>query len=360
MSNATLRSAVLATLALSAALLGCGREPAQPGIASAAPIGVSVEPVREAAWVAGFEVSATIEPSRRALPGTVLLGRVVEVLHDVGDTVRAGAVLARVASGEVDARLAQAEAGVAAAQAAEQNAWTMRQRLERLAARQAASASSVEAAVAAHEGARAQRVAAEQAVAAARTYVGYAEIRAPFAGVVAERRIEAGDMAAPGSPLFMIEDLARVKVEAQVAESRALGLVPGQAVEVAVPAAGAAPWAGTVDAVLPAADPGSRTFTVRVLLENAERRLRSGMFARVRLPGESQPVTAVPRTAVVRRGPLAFVFVVAGDSVARIRWITLGPTREQAVVVESGLAPGESIVVDPPASLADGMRVEAR
>ncbi len=360
MASPMLRDTALGTLVLTASLLGCGGEPAPPKSASDAPIPLSVEPAREAAWAAGLEVSATIAPSRRALPGTLLPGRIVEVLHDAGDMVRAGALLARVASGEVDARLAQAEAGVAAARAAEQNAWTMRQRLERLAAREAASASSVEAAVAAHEGARAQRVAAEQAVEAARTWVAYAEIRAPFTGVVVERRIEAGDMAAPGTPLFVIEDLARVKVEAQLAESRAAALLPGQVVEVEVPSAGAAPWAGTIDAVLPAADPGSRTFTVRVLLDNAERRLRSGMFARVRFLGGSEPVTTVPETAVVRRGPLAFVFVVAGDGVARIRWITLGSTRQHAVVVASGLTPGESIVVDPPADLADGTRVGAR
>jgi RND family efflux transporter MFP subunit len=178
--------------------------------------------------------------------------------------------------------------------------------------------------------------------------------------VVAERRVEAGDMATPGAPLFVVEDLSRVKVEAQVAESWAVALVAGDAVEVDVPALGATGLRGAIDEVLPAADPGSRTLTVRVLLDNAERRLRSGLFARIRLPGSAAPVTTVPATAIVRRGPLAGVFVVSQDRVARIRWVALGAERDRTVVVESGLAAGESVVVDPPADLLDGTPVEAR
>ena len=344
-----------------AATLGChgGAEPgAKPE--ARAPIRAAVVPAASIAWPSGLEVTGTIEAARRALPGTSLLGRVVTVLHDAGDAVGAGAVLARIESAEVDARLAQAEAAVAAARAGETNAQGTRERLERLLAKEAATESAVDAAVAAHEAARAQRAAAEQAVAAARTWVAHADVRAPFAGVVTERRVEAGDTAMPGTPLFVVEDTARVKVEAQVAESHALGLARGDVVEVDVPALGTSALRGSIDEVLPAANPGSRTFTVRVLLDNPARRLRSGLFARVRLPGAEESVTTVPETAVVRRGPLAGVFVVSSDGKARIRWVTLGARRDGACAVESGLAAGESVVVDPPADLLDGSPVEAR
>lgn len=339
---------------------GCAHDARRAPGAPAAPLRVALEPAAETTWAAGLEVSATVQPLRRAMPGTVLIGRVEQVLHREGDTVAAGAVLARVEDREVRARLAQAEAGVAAARAAEQNAKRMRERMERLQARDAASKRSVDDAVAAHDGAVAQREAAEQAVAAARMYVSYANVVAPFAGVVVERRVEAGDTAAPGMPLFVVEDLSRVKIEAEVPESAALALSPGAAVVVELPAADPTEWSGTIDAILPAADAHSRTFTVRVVLDNPGRRLRPGMFGRVRLPAVDQPVVTLPLDAVVRRGPLAAAFVVDAEGLARLRWVTLGRARDGRVAVLTGLAAGEGVVIDPPADLADGARVEAR
>jgi len=354
---------IRSTAASSALLLllvvaGCGVDVPEHPVSSATPIAVTVERVTESAWAAGLEVSATVLPLRRAMPGTVLMGRVEEVRYDVGDAVSSGAVLARVESREVSARLAQAEAGVAAARAMEQNALLMRQRLERLVARDAASKKSLDDAVAGHDATVAQVEAAEAAVEAARMYVSYSDIASPFDGVVVEKRVEVGDTAAPGMPLFVVEDLSRVKVEAQVPESTALALKPGNELDVDLPGAGPGPWRGNIDEVLPSADPRSRTFTVRVILNNAEGRLRSGMYGRFRLPGAESQVMTVPATAIVRRGPLAGVFVVGTDSVARLRWITLGAERDTRFLVLTGLAPGETFVVDPPADLRDGSRVE--
>jgi RND family efflux transporter MFP subunit len=342
-------------------LSGCAERAGEQAPAAAGPaIRVHVERVVETAQVGGLEVSGTLHPLRRAMPGTVLIGRVERVLHREGDAVAAGAVLARVESREVQARLAQAQAGVEAARAAERNALGTRQRLERLVARSAASQKSVEDAVAQHDAAVAQRQAAEQAVAAARTYVAYADVVAPFAGVVVERRVEVGDMAAPGATLFVIDDLSRVNLEAQVPEAAALALAPKTEVDVELPAADPAARRGTIDEVLPTADAQSRTFTLRVALDNADGHLRSGMYGRVRLPGASETSLSLPASAVLHRGPLAFAFVVGDDGAARLRALALGRTQGDRIVVSSGLRAGESIVADPPAELADGMRVETQ
>jgi len=340
---------------------GCAGAPRPPADPSAGPaVAVSVAAAESVAWTDDLEVSATVHALRRALPGTVLMGRVEQVLRREGDAVQSGAVLARVEAREVRSRLAQAEAGVAAARALEHNARLMRERLERLHARQAAAQKSVDDAIAAHAAAAAQREAAEQAVAAARMYVSYADVVAPFAGVVVERRIEPGDTAAPGMPLFAIEDLSRVKVEAEVAETAALALAPGQPVRVELSADAATPRDATIAEILPTADAQSRTFTVRVLLDNPDGALRSGMFARLRLPGAARAAVTLPARAVVRRGPLTGVHVVGADGVARLRWIALGAERDGRAAVLAGLAAGERVVLDPPADFADGTRVEAR
>ncbi len=348
-------------IALALVLSGCGGpRPAERPDGTGAPLAVAAEAPKEAPWAAAREVSAGVEPWRRATPGTVLMGRVVEVVRHEGDRVAAGDVLARIDARDVRAREAQAEAGVAAARAMEENARAMRERMERLYARQAASKKNLDDAVAAHEAARANLRAAEEGAGAAKAMAGYADVRAPFAGTVTERRVEAGDIAAPGMPLFTVEDRSRMKVEAQVAESGLAGIAVGAGVEVALDAPGPEVRRGTLTEILPSADPASRTFRIRVLLDNADGALRSGAFARVRLAGAASPAArlSVAETAVVRRGPLTGVFVVDAGSVARLRYVALGGARDGRIEVLSGLDPSDRVVTSPPAALEDGRKVE--
>ena len=357
--------ALLLAAALASAACGGGRG-AQRATAEQAALPAALETASETAWPAGSELTASVLPFRRATPGTVLMGRVDQVLHREGDRVRAGTVLARVESRDVAARLAQARAGVTAARAMEENARLMKERMERLHASQAATQKNLEDARAGHEAASANLEAAREGVKAAELYVAYSNVTAPFDGVIVEKRIELGDMAAPGMPLFVVEDTSKMKIEAAVPESAASGLASGRAVEVEIPAAGAALRRGAVSEILPAADPRSRTFTVRVLLDNHDGALRSGMFARLHISaGEAAgapegAVVTVPETALVRQGPLAGLFVVDDAGVARLRWITTGETREGRVAILTGLSAGERFVVSPPPELADGRRVEVK
>lgn len=354
-ASRTLAAALAGIVVLLAAACGGGHEP--PAREAGPPVAAPVATVGEIAWTGGLEVTAGIEPFRRATPGTVLMGRVEAILKAEGDRVRAGDVLARIASGDVAARRAQAEAGVAASRAMEENARRTRERMERLHARQAASDKNLEDAVAGHDAALAQLRAAEEGLLAAGVYVDYAAVKSPFDGVVTARNVEKGDMAAPGMPLFVVEDTARMKVVAQVAESGAAGLRAGAPAEVVVSSLGDEIRYGVVDEILPSADPRSRTFTVRVVLDNADGRLRSGMFARLRLPGKAgsgASAVVVPEGAIVRRGPLTGVFLVDDGGIARLRWVTLGGSREGAFEVLTGLRAGERIVTAPPAELEDG------
>lgn len=349
--------AALAALGLTAC--GGSKHAARP-VGDGTPLPVVVETARDAAWISGSEVSAGLEPFRRATPGTLLMGRVVRIVRREGDRVAAGDLLAQVDSRDAAARQAQAEAGVAAAEAMERNARAMRERTERLFARQAASKKSLDDAVAAHEAAVANVRAAKEGVGAAQVMVGYADVRAPFAGTVVERRIEAGDIAAPGMPLFVVEDRSKMKVEAQVPESTLAGLAVGRVVEVSISTASPRVLSGTLAEILPSADPASRTFRVRVILDNADGALRSGMFARLRLPGTPASRLSVPESAVVRRGPLTGVFVVDAGGVARLRYVTLGETQEGRIEVLTGLEPDERVVTVPPLALEDGRKVEVR
>jgi RND family efflux transporter MFP subunit len=304
-------------------------------VGKSAKAGVSLERASDRSWSEAWEATAGLQPIRRAMPGTILMGRVEAVVH-------------------------QAEAGAAAARAQEENARLTRDRIRRLHERDAASQKNLDDADSGYEAAAAGLKAAEEGVEAARVMKSYSRITAPFPGVIVEKRIEEGDTAAPGMPLFVIEDTSRMKLEASVPESWLVRLKVGSPVEVAAEAAGFESRRGTLAEILPAVDPRSRTLTVRVLLDNPDRSLRSGMFARLRIPGEVRSALAVPEAALVRRGPLTGVFVVDESKTARLRWVTVGSRQDSWVEVLTGLKAGERFVASPDADLEDGTRVEER
>jgi RND family efflux transporter MFP subunit len=351
-------AAMLVGGAMLAAACGGGRETARTK--GAPPAAAVVAAVQAVPWSRALTVTADAIPFRRATPGTILMGRVDQILRREGDRVRAGDVLAQVESRDVVARLAQAEAGAAAASAMERNAKLTKERMERLLAKQAATQKNLEDATAGYEAAAASLKAAEEGVTAARMYVSYSRVVAPFDGIVAERHVEAGDTVAPGMPLFVVEDTSKMKIEAQVPETAVRGLSVGQPVEIEVDAAAAGTLRTTLSEILPSADPRSRTRAVRALVDNPDGALRPGMSARMRLAGQEGRALALPEMALVRRGPLTGVFVLDGQGVARLRWITVGEARGGRVEVLTGLAEGEQIVTEPPADLEDGRRVEAR
>jgi RND family efflux transporter MFP subunit len=345
--------------ALMLSVTGCGGEKVSQ-VREQAKVGVSLERASEVPWSEAMEATAGLQPLRRAAPGTVLMGRVSEVLHQEGDRVKAGEILARVESRDVQARLAQAQAAVSAARAQETNARLTLERIQRLHERNATSQKSLDDASAGYEAAAAGMKAAEEGVAAATVMVGYSIITAPFAGVVAKRQVEVGDTASPGMPLFVVEETRKMKLEASVPESWLARLAVGDEVEVEVESAAGGTRRGSVAEILPSVDPQTRTVMVRVLLENDDSALRSGMFARLRIGAGSRAALLVPESSLVRRGPLTGIFVVNPEGVAHLRWITVGEARDGRVEVLTGLKTGEGYVAAPAPELADGMQVEAK
>jgi RND family efflux transporter MFP subunit len=163
-------------------------------------------------------------------------------------------------------------------------------------------------------------------------------------------------MAVPGQPLLVLDDARRYRLEVEVGES-AMGLVRlGQSVPVTLDSIGRA-LDGRVVEIVPAADPGSRSVTVKLELP-ALPGLRSGLFGRASFPAAERLVLLVPGAALVERGQLTAIYVVDGQSVARLRLVTAGPRRGDRVEILSGLSPGERIVTQGTERVVDGTRVE--
>lgn len=218
-----------------------------------------------------------------------------------------------------------------------------------------ASVGEAEAAVG---GSRAAAGQAAAEVAVAGSDLAYAEIVAPFDGVVVKKLAWQGEMTAPGAPLLEVQDVRQVRLEAAVPEDQLARLRVNGLVPVRIDALGRE-VRGTVKQIVPSGDAGSRTFTVKVALDNADGRIVPGMYGRLRLAQGTRTVLTVPVGAVVRRGQLESVLVVDEGDVARLRLVKTGRDRDGEVEVLSGLQPGERVVREP-GTVTDGDRVASR
>jgi RND family efflux transporter MFP subunit len=313
------------------------------------------------------------------------MGYVREVNVQAGDRVREGQLLVTLDARDLDVNSRRAEAAlieirssapeadsaVAAAKANLDLAQATFKRMQDLFSKKSISnqefdeaSAKLKAAQAAHEMAQARRVQldaqaarVQQEVRATEVARSYAEISAPFAGVVTAKSADPGALALPGAPLLTIEREGAYRLEASVEESRLSAIRVGQAVSVTLDGVDHTLEA-RVSEIVPAVDAASRSYTVKIDLPSAPA-LRSGVFGRASFHLGSRPTLTIPAAAVSERGQLQSV-LVAESGVARIRMITAGQKSKDQVEVLSGLTVGEKVIFPIPLGLADGARVEAR
>ena len=187
--------------------------------------------------------------------------------------------------------------------------------------------------------------------------LAYTTITAPFAGVIIAKRVNAGDLATPGTVLLELEDNHRLQVRTALPESLIARVRMGDRLTVHVPAAGVE-VAAAVAEIGPASDPSSRSAAITLDLP-AGADLRSGQFARVLVPAESAIALLVPESAVLPSGQMDRVFVIEGDT-ARLRLVRTGQRRDGLVEILAGLDPGETVATGNNRLLENGRRVRVQ
>lgn len=307
------------------------------------PVTVPVARVEAREIPALVELTGTVQAAERAAISARVSGVVSRVAVSLGSTVAAGEVLVTLEAGEITARLRQAEAQLAQA----------KRHLERdrsLLARDAATPETVRT--------RADQFAIAQAAhQEARSMLAYTTITAPFAGVIIAKRVNAGDLATPGTVLLKLEDNRRLQVRTALPESLIARVRMGDRLTVHVPAAGVE-VAAAVAEIGPASDPSSRSAAITLDLP-AGADLRSGQFARVLVPAESAIALLVPESAVLPAGQMDRVFVIEGDT-ARLRLVRTGQRRDGLVEILAGLDPGETVATGNNRLLENGRRVRVQ
>lgn len=384
----------LVAVAAACGSLGEDQEPET----SRSPVPVQVEVVRRVPVESGLELTGTVRARVVAPLASKVMAQVVSVSVEEGSRVAQGDVLVRLDDRSARVQVAQAEAtlteakaasdeverAIRAAESAREEALAQAelakatyarfeelferrsisiQEFDEVAARRRSaeaqlrhSEESLAAATAKRQQAAARIEQAEAAVAQAEVFLRDCTIIAPFPGVVSEKQVEVGRLAVPGQPLLTLEDSSAYEVWTSVPESRIHDVLSGTEAEVSVEALGDLSTIGTVREIAPRADPGTRTFRLKLAISPAEG-LHTGQFATVKflLPGE--PVPAIQSSSVLRRGQLEQVLVLDSEQRAKLRLIQTGRRWNGWVEVLSGLREGEHVILEPPADLSEGVPV---
>jgi len=370
----------------------CANKDARPTDASS-PITVTVIDAASRDLRQTFDAGGVVRATTTANITARIMAEVRSVAVNPGDRVRAGQVLvvldardlqanrARSVAGEAGARQgrAMAEADRQAALAMLSLAQVGHKRVSELKAKNSATQGELDEAVAGLRSAESRLNAADArlsaataeidaaaaAVAGASAMASYATLTAPFDGFVADKSVEVGAMVAPGQPLLVVEDTRRFRLDVRLDESRAGLASVGAVVRVSLSGADGSGRAdaasneefdGTVSEVSRTLSADSHDFIVKVELPAAAK-ARSGMYGKARFAAPTRTGLAIPASALVRHGQLAFVYVVERDNRAHLRMVNPSDPSDGVVEIRSGLLQGDRVVAAPPPSLADGSSV---
>jgi RND family efflux transporter MFP subunit len=299
-------------------------------------------------------------------------GTVAEVLVDIGDQVKVGEVLARLDRMGFDLAVKQTEAAYAAAEAAIpqaiagfEQAEKEYQRANELLAEKVIPQSRFEAAEAAYKAAKeavtfagAQRDQAKAAMESAKKHLNDADISSPISGMVVERNVEIGQAVSPGGQILRIIDQTSLKIDVALPEVDFGRFTTDTHAAITVNAFPDQEFPGKVSVVNQMVDRETRTFRVRVELQNPTCKLVDGMFARIKLSLEKKRTLSITRDALQSLpGSGTFYVFVVRDEKAEKRNVKIGIEDDQYAEVLEGLAEGEKIVTSSAGRLRSGAKV---
>jgi RND family efflux transporter MFP subunit len=281
----------------------------------------------------------TIRPVHETAIGARLLARVVEVNLKAGQVVNTGDVLIRLDDVDLQAKRRQAEAVLHAAEAARAQAQSDATLFASLLKSKAVSRQENDRAGTAFKSADAEVRRAQESIHEIEATLEWTTIRSPMRGIVIDKKVAVGDMVTPGQMLATLFDPLRMQLVASVRESLAQRLKVGQPIEVQIEQHKLR--IGAISEIVPEAQSGSRSFEVKVT-GDCPGGVYSGMFGRILIPLDEEPLLVIPRQAVQSIGQLDLVNVATPGAVSR-RSVRLGRMIGDEVEVLSGLREGESV-----------------
>jgi RND family efflux transporter MFP subunit len=308
--------------------------------------------------------TGVIEARKKIVINPDIGGKIASIHVEEGDRVRKGQVLAELDTRAIRLQLEQAEAQKAVADASYRDAGNNLERWERLRKESAVSEQQYEQVKLAHDAARSQLQQAVAGVNLAKYNLDVSIMEAPFAGIIAAKNAEVGDVINPmmsgfgaASGVLTLMDFSSVKIEVEVSLIDVVRIAKGQTAYLSVYAYPDKVFEGRVTVVNLAADPLSKKFGVEIQLNNPELLLKPNTFGDVTLEVSSQEnALVIPQLAVLEN---RFVFVADGGKALK-REITIGLQDTSLLEVLQGLREGELVVVEGNYGLDEGAEIEVK
>ena len=320
--------------------------------------GIQVAPVTKGAFRTHRDFPATVQPNANRLADitTLVRGRAIDIHVDLGQDVEAGDLLATLQSSELglaQSAYLKAYAKLSVAKRAFDRAKSLlSEKVIGEAEFQRREGEWISAEAEVREAYDRLRLlgmndAEMQSLARDKKIRSTVRIQAPFAGRVIARNLTRGEIVEPGEKLFGVADLGEVWVVASVPEKDVRHIAKEQPAQVRLPAYPGEIFDGRITYVGDVLDPGTRTMGVRVAVPNPDKRLKTEMFATVRVLGGSEPdVLTVPVGSVQQDAGGPVVFVQTDSGVFERRSVKLSEEIDGVFRVQDGLSPGELIVTN--------------
>jgi len=305
------------------------------------------------------KVTGTVHPTQVAAISAQVTGLAETVAVRPGDSVALGDVLVEIGTTDLRLQLDQQRGTMASNVVQLRTAEASLERTRSLADRGLAAQSVLDAAQSEVDLLRATIESQQSQVTLAEANLQRARVLAPFAGTVASRDIEPGQIVNPGTTMLSVVDLSTVRIEVIVALSDSARLAPGQEVRLGVQGIPDKTFRGTVDRINPLADPGTRSVTVHLTLDNPGGVLRGGMFVTGNVVVQrDEQVIALPAEAVRTRENASYVLAII-DGVLQERRIQTGEEWQVAGLVQAvaGVAAGDVVVARGLSGLSAGAPV---
>ncbi|HET6681404.1 MAG TPA: efflux RND transporter periplasmic adaptor subunit [Gemmatimonadaceae bacterium] len=354
-------AAVALVLAALSTLAACGREETAEASPAAEQMRIGPENivvVQNESIATGPAISGELRAEREATLRAELAGAVRATFVDAGSRVGAGTVLAQIDDVAAQDNFLSARSAVTAAQSAADLAKREHERQQRLFDAGAIAERDLEVARRADIAAASQLADAKARMTLARTQLDHTKVRAPFAGVIAQRMVSAGDYMQTGGEMFRIVDPRSMRFEASVPATDLSEVQVGATVTFSVNGYPGRSFQGKVSRINPAADPTTGQVRIVVSIPNEKSALVGGLFAEGRVATERRDGISAPVAAVDLRGIRPFVMRLKAGKVEKVVVeVGLRDDERETVELASGVAAGDTLLLGAARGITAGTAV---
>ena len=315
----------------------------------------------------GLSVTGQIEAAHSTNVATRIMGYITKIYVKAGDRVTAGQLLFTVNSNDIQAKQSQVDAMLKQAESALHVAQKDFDRYTALYKQNSASAKELEQITLQYQSAKASVEAAKGMQHEVKSQLTYANVVAPFAGIVTQKLADEGSLANPGMPIVTIEQGGSLQVTANVPETEIASLKLGDIANVTVDAVNKQ-FKTRLTQINPSSQFTGGQYIIKLNIPSAEtNKLMAGMYAQIKIESkkanskaEDDNSVMIPSSALIYRDQLVGVYTIGAQNTAILRWLRIGKTIGDKVEVLSGLSKNETFIVKSEGNLYNGAKVSVK